>query len=109
MWIDSSGVARTVALPDPTDVMSHGYRASLDAIAHSDPDALQVVIRQAEEQVYEAGWLELSTSEEYIGTTPPAALLQGQVHSARDVANTLAQIDLRWRLDVIVALDDYLT
>jgi hypothetical protein len=109
MWIDDGGVAHTVALPDPTEVMSDDFRAGLDALAHSDANALREVIEQAEEQIYEAGWLELSTSAEYVGATPPVSLLRGHVRTARDVANAIDQTDLRWRLDVIMALDDYMT
>ena len=109
MWVDESGVAHTVALPDPTDVMADDFRADLDFVALTDLDALQKVIAQAEEQVYEAGWFELSTSKEYVGARPPIALLRGRVLSASDVAGAIEQTDLRWRLDVIMALDDYLS
>ncbi len=109
MWVDESGVAHTVALPDPTDVMADDFRADLDFIALTDLDALQRVIAQAEEQVYEAGWFELSTSTEFVEAAPPIALLRGRVLSTSDVVGAIEQTDLRWRLDVIMALDDYLT
>lgn len=109
MWVDDGGVAHTVALPDPTDVMADDFRADFDALALSDLEALQLVIGRAEEQAYESGWFELSASEEYVGSTPPVALLRGRVLSAGDVASAIEQTDLRWRLDVIMALDDYIS
>ena len=109
VWVDDLGVAHTASLPDPTHVLSDDFRADLDSIALSDPDALQDVIGLAEEQVYETGWLELSVSDEYVGATPPAALLRGRPANASDVASAIARTDVRWRLDVILALDDYLT
>lgn len=109
MWIDDDGNLHTVALPDPTDVMSDDFRAGLDAVSRSDADSLREVVEHAEEQVYEADWHGLNTSEELVGTPPPVDLLRGDVSTAKDVADAIEQTDLRWRLDVILALDDYLS
>ncbi len=105
MWIDDGGVAHTVALTDPTNVISDDFRKALDAIAQSGVEALRRVVRQAEKQLYGAGWLEVSTSEEYVGAAPPVDLLRGHPLAAREVSDAIEQTDLRWRLDVIMALE----
>lgn len=108
MWIDQAGVARTAAPVAPTDVMAEDFRTDLDALAVLDPYALLVVIAEADERIQEFGWSGLSTSEEYVGAPPPAGLLCGRLHGPDDVAAAIERTELRWRLDVIKALDDYL-
>jgi hypothetical protein len=49
-----------------------------------------------------------SGSADYIGAAPPSDLLQGRLSRASDVGFAIERTDLRWRLDVIMALEDYL-
>ena len=48
MWIDQSGVAHTVALPDPTALMDAAFTASVNALRHSDPATLKRAIEDVE-------------------------------------------------------------
>jgi hypothetical protein len=48
--IVEDGVMHTVALPDPTRVMSDGFRASLDILVAGDRAALCVNLERAETQ-----------------------------------------------------------
>jgi hypothetical protein len=108
MWIDENGVAHTAALPDPTEVMSADFRSSLDALAVRHRDALCEVVQAAEMQAYESDWTDLVASELHVGASAPPDLLQGRVTSAGDLALAIDQVVPRWRLDAIMALDDYL-
>lgn len=87
--------------------MSEDFRRGLDAIAETDIGALQELVAQAEERIYDADFSRLDTSDEYVGKTPPTNLLHECPASAKDVADAIEQTNLRWRLDVVMALDDY--
>jgi hypothetical protein len=108
MWIDDDGVTHTVALPDPTRVMSDDFRASLDALVAGDRDALRVIVEHAEMRAHEADWSDLVGSEIHVAAPAPVDLLQGRLATPDDVAHAIDQVVPRWRLDVILALDDYL-
>jgi hypothetical protein len=109
VWIDDEGVLHTVALRDPTDVMTDEFRAGLDAIAASHRAALRGIVERAENRVYDADWFPLKTDQEvHIAAAPPVGLLQGRVVKPEDVTKAIDQVDARWRLDAIMALDDYL-
>jgi hypothetical protein len=107
MWIDDDGVTHTVALPDPTHVMTDDFRASLDALVARDRDALRAIVERAEIRAHETDWSELVGSEMHVAAHAPAELLQGRLATPDDVAHAVDQVVPRWRLDVILALDDY--
>lgn len=108
MWIDDAGVAHTVALPNPTDVMSSEFREALDALAPGDREALGDEVQRWEERLYAAGWQGFAMSSELEGAGPPTALLEGRVQTVGDVEAAVERVDQQWRLDVLVALADYL-
>ncbi|WP_210652162.1 hypothetical protein [Nocardioides sp. SYSU D00065] len=111
MWIDEQGVAHTVALPEPTDVMSDEFRASLDAILAADREALLLILERAEESVFEEDLAALADPEKravFEALTPPTALLDTALDSPEALAATIEDTDLRWRLDVVLALGDYI-
>jgi hypothetical protein len=41
------------------------------------------------------------------GVSPPPGLLTGSVGSSDELVHALDRIDLRWRLDAVMAVDDY--
>lgn len=59
-------------------------------------------------RAYESDWSDLVGSELHVDAPAPPDLLQGQVASPDDVALATDQVWPGWRLDVIMALDDYL-
>jgi hypothetical protein len=109
MWIDSAGAFHTVALPDPTVLMSQQFRASLDELCESDQDSVTAVIERAEEQFFEDAQIEEASSLEsqYAERIPPIVLID-PVESVNHLVQMIAEVDYRWRLDVIMALGDYL-
>ena len=89
--------------------MSDEFCTSLDAVAASDRAALRSIVERAEMRHHGADWFDLSRSEVHVGAPAPTDLLQGRVVTAADVAHAIDRVVPRWRLDVIQALDDYLT
>ena len=55
MWVDEHGIAHTVALPKPKMLMTKSFRGSLEAVVRSDPEAAEVALETAEEQLIETG------------------------------------------------------
>ena len=107
VWVDGEGVGHTAALPDPTRVMTADFQATLDALIGRDREAVRGIVEHAEKRAYEADWSDLAGSEIHVGAPAPADLLRGHLASPDDVARAIDQVVPRWRLDVILALDDY--
>lgn len=108
MWIDVAGVAHTVALPNPTDVMSSEFREALDALPAVEREALRDEVERWEEERYRAGWQGFAVSSDLVGAAPPMALLEGRVQAVVDVEAAVERVAPQWRLDVLMALGDYL-
>ena len=108
MWIDDEGLTHTVALPDPSRLMADDFRTSLDTIAARDRAALRDIVERAESRASQADWSDLRGSEIHVGAPAPSDLLHGRVITREDVARALDRVAPRWRLDAILALDDYL-
>lgn len=110
MWMDDQGVAHTVALPNPAEVMTDDFRRDLDALVATQPAEIEEVLAAAEEQIFErdlSGLAESRTQAQFEGVTPPVGLLDGSLRTASDLSVALARVDLRWRLDAVMALTDY--
>jgi hypothetical protein len=107
VWIDDDGHLHTVALPDPTDVMTEDFQAGLDLVIGTHRDELRALVQLAEERVAKSDWSELDSSENQAGEPPPTNLLRGAVTTPADVARAVDDVNLRWRLDTIMALGDY--
>lgn len=111
MWIDADGVAHSVALPDPSHLMSPTFQTALDALLATDREAVVLILEQEETRLFEQDLAALRDPEKedvFEGLTPPVSLLDGQVSDSEDVRAALERMDWRWRLDVISALDDYI-
>lgn len=112
MWIDDDGGAHTAALPDPATLMSDEFRTSFDALVSSHRQEVEEVLEAAEVHVFEhdlSGLAGPQGDAEYLGVPPPQRLLQGSLSTTEDLVRTLERTDLRWRLDAVLALDDYIT
>lgn len=111
MWIDARGVAHTVALPNPVDVMSQQFKASFDVLLSVDREAVFDVLERAEERMFDEDISILADPEKesaFERQTPPRPLLDGEVRSADEVNAAVGRTDWRWRLDVVCALIDYI-
>jgi len=112
MWIDDDGVVHTVALPSPTELMSAGFRGSLDALVEVDSRRVLDLVESQQDRflsVENVSPIDADTEARFHGATPPRNLLDGPVSTLDDLGAVIAAVDRRWRLDVLMALEDYLT
>ena len=110
MWIDDDGRCHTVALSDPTILMSDVFRQSLDALLARGRQGVEEAIEDEWVRFFEEG-VELSVrgshESEFVGLVPPADLMVEPFGDVADLRQLIAEIDPRWRLDALAALDDY--
>lgn len=111
MWVDDQGVCHTAALPDPTERMSDDFRRSLDQlIVRAQEDVAEAI--EIEETLFfeeRAGLLVWDSAEaEFEGAAPPKGLMAEPVGTVADLRQLIREIDSRWRLDALLAVDDYL-
>jgi hypothetical protein len=110
MWLDELGVAHTIALPKPKVLMTKSFRGSLGAIVRSDPHAVEAALERAEEQLFATGPIaaDPAVEEQFVGLGPPRKILRGSMDDAAGLLAVLERLDHRWRLDAILALQDYI-
>lgn len=108
MWVDGQGVLHTVALPDPTDVMTDEFRRGLDSLLAAERARLSDIVEEAQMRLLEMEWSHMGRSESDVESTPPRDLLHGAVHTSDDVSDAIEGVPERWRLDVALALEDYI-
>jgi hypothetical protein len=110
MWVDDDGVCHTVALPDPTVLMSDAFRESLDRLLMTEQEEVAKAVEMEEARFYEGASRSHGTESEaeFVGVVPPEVLTE-PVASVADLTSLLGRLDYRWRLDALVALDDYLS
>jgi hypothetical protein len=110
MWRTPDGRAHTVALPDPTIAMTPEFVESLRALEPDARIALAASLDEAQEEFFDLfhdvdPTEPASTDEDGL----PGAFLQGTFGSAKDIAQYLNEIDVHWRLDALLAVEDYLS
>ena len=110
MWVDEDGVAHTVALPEPQQLMSKSFRRALDQLRRSHPTQIDEILSNAEDAIFSDGAVtpdEPGVRAHYEGHPPPIEILQGDPRTPDDLAQTINQVEPRWRLDAVLALQDY--
>lgn len=111
MWIDGERVCHTIALPDPTELMSSGFRRSLDQLFGTEAHALLDLLEAEESRFYRDELADpVSTLAEsaFQEVTPPRGILVHPVASVEEFRDRILEVDRRWRLDAILAVTDYL-
>ena len=110
MWVDDEGVCHTIALPDPTVLMSEAFRESLDQLLGTARNEVARTVEVEEARFYEEapGSHDKDSEAEFVGAAPPE-LLTEPVTTVAELESLLGRLDSRWRLDALVALDDYLS
>lgn len=109
MWRDGEGRLHTLALPDPVRAFQDdvGDLLTIDAATRA---ALDEVLEDAEDEVVDY-WREVpvdaAAEDPFVNESAPPVVRPLSL-SPSEVAVWLGQIDLRWRLDVILALQDFL-
>ena len=109
MWKTPDGQAHTVALPDPTSAMTQDFVDSLRALDADERTAFAALVEAAQE-----GFLDLLDDVEPTEPTSPdkdglpSEYLEGSFESAEDIARYLNRMDIQWKLDALLAVEDYL-
>lgn len=109
MWKDAYGVAHTVALSDPTSAMTDDFVRSIESLSARDRELLG----DAAEEFFE------SLADLLDGVKPreprspdedalPDGFLHGEFNSVEAVRTYLSLIELTWRLDAYLAVEDLL-
>jgi hypothetical protein len=110
VWVDSEGVCHTVALPDPTVLMSEAFQDTLDQLLRTALEEVAQIIEAEEMRFYEDGprVFPSDNEAEFVGVVPPEVLTE-PVKTTADLKSLLRRLDSRRRLDALAALDDYLS
>ncbi|WP_418057695.1 hypothetical protein [Pimelobacter simplex] len=107
MWIDSDGVSHTVAVPDPGELMDRSFHESLEALfLAGEADDLLQWVECEQEALLETGLKRTESEGQFVGRPAPKGLLAGTFDDLAGLARVLSRIDLRWRLDALLALED---
>jgi len=107
MWIDERGVAHTVTLPDPTELMSGTFRRAFDALISVNRVVVAALLERVEEQIYEQEIWSLPVDLTFEQMSPPVGVLNGEVWAEGQLEAVLAEVDFRWKLDAVIGLVDY--
>jgi hypothetical protein len=110
MWVDDTGVAHAVALPNPAGLMSDEFRVSVAALVASSRPEVEVLLETVEERLFDLDLSGLTVEgvDEFEGVIPPQKLLCGSVATLEELGHRLEQVEVRWRLDAVLALGDYI-
>jgi hypothetical protein len=109
MWMSSDGRVNTVALPNPSSAMDDDFVQSLVELGPDGRSDLASRVEDAQERFFD--FVDgIAPSEP---TSPghdglPLGFLRGSFVSAQEIANYVDQIDVHWRLDALMAIEDYL-
>jgi len=110
MWVDDNGTCHSVALPRPTELMTAGFRNTFDQLLGNQPESVSDALAEEEGRFFEEqAVVEVSGSGEpdFEGVAPPMGLLDGTVEAIAELRACIQGVDRRWRLDALMALDDY--
>ncbi|MEP6815593.1 MAG: hypothetical protein ABI873_08600 [Marmoricola sp.] len=110
MWLDENRVLQTNAFARPGTIMGFRFRRSLSRLARESGDGLrsffdglldehtslaaEMPYAAATEQQFEGEWLTFKVTR--------------RCESMDSLGELVASIDIRWRLDVIFAMQEYL-
>lgn len=110
MWISSDGRINTVAIPDPTDIMTDDFAKNCRIVWRKTKRRVRRnwLDRLEEGILIEAANREISSVEsDFSGMPPPREILSGTPQSLEDIASSVHAVEQRWQVDVVMALTDY--
>jgi hypothetical protein len=106
MWVTADGVAHTVALPSPSELLTERALVAFENLRKGLGDEpLEELLEDEESAIFE-DTLTQDTDGRFVGLTPPRAILDGDLSTADLLVATVRAVDQRWRLDVVLALQD---
>lgn len=90
--------------------MTKSFRYSVDALLRTERAQVETVLVAAEEAILDHAIgepIDPGTETEFAGRPSPVKVLDGVLAEAQDLRSAIDAVDLRWRLDVVLALQDY--
>lgn len=91
--------------------MTDDFRATLDALVAINRDDVAGALEQAQARLFGLDLSRLGaagTESPFERVSAPPGLLSGSVGSSDELVHALDRIDLRWRLDAVMAVEDYI-
>ena len=110
MWRGDDGRFHTVALPHPGEVFTDAALAAIEhVLARAKSGDIAELVERRELAVVEY-WDDRPVDGEaeapFVDSTPPVGLFDRVVGSLSELEDAVADVDPRWGLDVVTALDD---
>jgi hypothetical protein len=106
MWVTPDGVAHTVALPSPSELLTESALSAFKNLRKSLGNEELEELLEVEESAIFDDTLAPDTDDTFVGVSPPRAVLDGDLGTADLFVATVRAMDQRWRLDVVLALQD---
>ena len=109
MWVTEDGRTNTLALRDPSYVLSDVAFSAWNRLVETVPyERIESVLTERFEAVLEAYPHLPDPNDEYVDAFPPAELVDVDISTYEDLQAALDAVDVRWYLDVVTALTDLL-
>jgi hypothetical protein len=109
MWVTEDGRTNTVALPDPSYVLSDpAFDAWTHLIETVPHERIEEMLTQRFEAALEAYPRTPDADDEFVGAAPPAELVDSDISTYELLEQALDAVGPRWYLDVVMALIDLL-
>lgn len=109
MWRDEDGVCHTAAVPDPATLLGARGVELLSGLAGSELEGVRDVLDSLEQEVYdsvEATDVEPQVESSFVGHIPDFELVDEHCSSGDELIQALRLVDLRWKLDMLMAAGD---
>jgi len=106
MWVAEDGVQRTIALPDPSDVLSEeGLSTFAVLVSAADRDELELWIDDRLLALHDATF-KPDPDGVFVERVPAAGMLDGDLSTYEGLGAALDDVDPRWQVDLLLALHD---
>jgi hypothetical protein len=106
MWITPDGVQHSLALPDPTEVLTDRALASFAVlVGRADRDDLELWIDDRLLALHDASFPP-DPDGLFFERAPAVGMLDGDLSTLEGLDEALAPIDPRWQVDLLLALHD---
>ncbi len=110
MWRGDDGRFHTIALPDPGEVFTDVALAAIEQVLDQAnyEDIAELVERRelAVVEYWEDRPVDGEAEAPFVDLPPPMGLFNRVVASLSELEAALTEVDPRWELDVVTALDD---
>ena len=110
MWVTADHRLHTVAVPHPEELFTEPALETLVALlADLGMDAIDEIVETAETNIFELFLdtkVDLDAEAPFAEAAAPIEIFSALVYTRDQLAAAIDDIDLRWRLDVLMALQD---